>query len=77
MDNKFGLEAIRKNMDELEAMIDQYQLSNVLGTLSEICYLKAEDHVQTNWQNRPLARAWKEAARILDKADNYVTKRGL
>lgn len=45
---------------QLEQIIDASNLSNVLEMIAGICYAKA-DHIQTNWQDGPLALAWETA----------------
>lgn len=43
----------------LETLIDQWSLRVVCEMLAEICADKA-DHLQTNWQDSPSARAWQQ-----------------
>jgi len=52
--------------DDLEQMIDRLGLSRVLFLMAEICAEKA-DHIETNWQDRPLAYEWIKDAKALDK----------
>ncbi len=52
------------DMEMLEGMVDRYSLSDVFGMLSDICNEKAE-HVETNWQDKPLAKAWEQNAETL------------
>lgn len=50
----------KKDIDALEALIDQTSLSSVFEALSEICNEKAE-HLQANWQEKvtsPHVRFW-------------------
>jgi hypothetical protein len=63
-------------MEELESMIDANGLSWVLDHLCDICHAKAE-HVQSNWQDAHLAKAWERAARTIDAARGKVDKLGL
>lgn len=49
-----------EEMVQLEMLVDATSLQGVLMALSEICDEKAE-HVQTNWQDRGLARQWATA----------------
>lgn len=49
--------------DALEAMIDRHGLSGVLKGMADICYEKQE-HVESNWQDRALGKAWAKAARL-------------
>ena len=44
-------------MLQLEAMVDKVGLRNVLWALQHIAYAKA-GHIQVNWQDHGLARAW-------------------
>ena len=57
--------------EELEAMIDKHGLLHIVTGLSLICDEKAI-HIQTNWQDKSLAKEWGKAATLLDK-----TARGL
>lgn len=54
-------------IEKLEAMIDKTSVRFVLECMSEMCALKA-DHVETNWQDPVLARAWNAAGTRLEKA---------
>jgi hypothetical protein len=47
--------------EQLEALLDKTSLHEVLDMLSEICSEKQE-HVQTNWQDKNLAKAWGRCA---------------
>jgi hypothetical protein len=49
---------------DLESLIDRTSLQEVLMGLSEICSEKA-DHVETNWQDKPLARALRTVERAI------------
>lgn len=49
---------------ELEDVVDALGLIGVCQALAEICSAKAE-HIRTNWQDEPLAKAWGRAARQL------------
>lgn len=51
----------------LEAMIDESGLGDVLDALAEICEEKAE-HVESNWQDRSLARLWTRAGAHVRKS---------
>ena len=53
--------------DALEALVDASNLTAVVQALSEICDAKAE-HIATNWQDDPLARAWAWACGTLGVA---------
>ncbi len=52
---------------ELELMIDKHGMRAVLLALTDIAYEKAE-HVMTNYQDKPLAKAWESAARAVNRA---------
>lgn len=58
-------------MNALEFMIDTVGLSNVLYAIEHVCYAKAE-HIQENWQDRTLAKAWSADARTARKAGTLV-----
>lgn len=47
--------------DVLENLVDRTSLIEVLEALSEIAGLKQE-HVQANWQDSGLAKAWGQAS---------------
>ena len=51
---------------ELESMIDSTSLYDVLWSLERICLAKAE-HVETNWQDKALARQWTYNAELIAK----------
>jgi len=57
--------------DELENIIDRNGLLNVLGTIEEICYLKA-DHLRTNWQDEVSAKAWENDGKLISKILNKI-----
>jgi hypothetical protein len=46
-------------------MVDESTLKQVVEALSNVCYEKA-DHIQTNWQDRNLAKEWERAGKLLD-----------
>ncbi len=45
----------------LEALIDRFNLPTILSALADVCYDKAA-HVQENWQDRVLSKAWETNA---------------
>ena len=51
----------------LETLLDREGLRYVLDTLSEICEEKRE-HVLTVWNDKGLARAWRENAKACERA---------
>lgn len=54
-------------LEELESLIDSIGLSQVVGALADICYMK-EQHVAENWQDEALAKDWHKAGAVLSKA---------
>lgn len=50
--------------DHLEQLVDTHTLSFVLEALSDIA-LEKSDHIQTNWQDVPLSRAWAKDAKLI------------
>jgi Mn-dependent DtxR family transcriptional regulator len=59
---------------QIEQAIDRMGLHNFLGVISDICLEKAE-HVESNWQDRALARAWVRASfRMTRCADNTAIR---
>lgn len=52
--------------DDLEMAIDTNGLGKVLFWIAEICHEKA-DHVQTNWQDKVLAKIWTDNATRVEK----------
>ena len=51
----------------LEDLIDRNNLSSVIEALVAICEEKAI-HVEANWQDQDLAKAWRRAAKAIDAA---------
>lgn len=45
---------------QLEMLLDATSLNAVMQALSEVCGAKAE-HIESNWQDKPLARDWRTA----------------
>jgi hypothetical protein len=52
--------------NKLESLIDANCLEDVLGVLGEICRDKCS-HIEGNWQDHALAKAWLNAAKHIDK----------
>jgi len=50
----------------LEALVDTNGLSTVLLALVDICNLKVE-HIETNWQDRGLAKLWSKAGLAIER----------
>ena len=62
----------RANVEEVEALVDQFTLFGLLEILSSVCSEKAE-HIRTNWQDDPrLAKDWDAAAKKLDALTSKV-----
>lgn len=55
-----------EDKDELEKILDAYSLHEVLASLAEIASEK-EEHVATTWQDRELAKLWRQAGQALDR----------
>jgi len=51
--------------DHLEALVDSCSIGSVLIVLTEICIAKGE-HVESNWQDKPLARRWNKLGDAID-----------
>ncbi len=60
-----GLDAA--DMVALETLIDRYNLRRIVSALATLAHEKSE-HVQSAWQDQPLARAWTRAAQKLEMA---------
>lgn len=56
---------------ELEDVVDALGLKGVCEALAEICSAKA-DHVRTNWQDEPRAKAWGKAAAMLERVATRI-----
>jgi hypothetical protein len=67
MANYGNLEEIKRDLEALEALVDKYDLKNVLNALVEICHGKAE-HLAANWQDPVSAKLWTDAGRRIDAA---------
>lgn len=59
-------------MLQLEAMVDKAGLRNVLWALQHIAYAKA-GHIQVNWQDDGLARAWEVTGHKLTRWAETIT----
>jgi hypothetical protein len=58
----------------LEAMVDKFGLATVLNGLSCICSAKA-DHIEENWQDKRLAKAWERACvHLMNEAGHTAVK---
>jgi hypothetical protein len=55
-------------------MVDKFGLATVLNGLACICSGKA-DHLDENWQDKRLARAWEKACvHLMNEADHSAVK---
>jgi hypothetical protein len=61
------MDRIEELAAELEATVDRHGMASVLESLAVLATLKAE-HVETNWQDRELARSWKRVASRIQQA---------
>lgn len=59
--------------EHLEQLIDSYGLPRILETLADIAYAKAE-HVQSNWQDKNLAKGWTNIGNQLAKLGNHIPR---
>lgn len=66
----------QKECETLESMIDVSSLNHVLESLATIAREKSE-HIESNWQDAPSARAWRSAAKSIDRAAESVTAMGV
>lgn len=62
--------------DKLETLVDKNSLGLVLAALSRICSAKSE-HIQMNWQDTALARAWDAGSSAIDASVKKVSKYGI
>lgn len=53
--------------DQLEATIDKMGVDSVLSLVETICDEKAE-HIESNWQDKTLARHWSQLARAVERS---------
>ena len=61
---------------KLEQIIDATSVAKVLDMMSGICGQKA-DHIQSNWQDAPLARKWQRASDRLHKLSGEFRNKNL
>jgi hypothetical protein len=59
--------------DQLEQAIDHHGLPALLATLAEIANEKA-DHIESNWQDKPLARCWRTASAKIEGTSEAVAR---
>lgn len=63
--------------DRLEVdFVDRASMEGVLTALEEICFEKA-DHVESNWGDSALAKAWERVAKAIQKAADKAKNEGL
>lgn len=62
--------------EALEFLMDAAGVAPIMEALSEICGEKAE-HIESAWQDRPLARRWNEVCGVIGCASADVSKHGL
>jgi hypothetical protein len=67
----FGDIMDQEDEEKLEALIDQYSLTDVLASLVDICYGKAE-HLASDWQDETAAKSWEQDAKIIDRIVSKV-----
>jgi hypothetical protein len=60
-----------ERQQELEDLVDALGLKGVCQSLAEICWAKAE-HIRSNWQDEPLAKAWGKAAAMLERVATRI-----
>ncbi len=59
--------------EQLEATIDRFGLRVVTDMLAGICLDKAE-HVESNWQDRKLARQWERDSKAFSAIKLHATE---
>lgn len=60
-----------QDVETLETMVDRVGLYETLSMLEAICAAKAE-HIETNWQDRGLARLWLNAGTKICEASSKI-----
>jgi hypothetical protein len=63
------MDMLIKDKEELERLVDGYQLSTIIDVLAQICLEKSE-HIQSNWSNTSFSKAWLVAGMKLDQVKN-------
>jgi len=66
----------RPELDQLEQVIDSHSMADVLDALEIIANEKAE-HIETNWQDRCLAKTWRSFAKWIDGLGSKARRFGL
>ncbi|QLE59485.1 hypothetical protein FD725_21950 [Nostoc sp. TCL26-01] len=54
------------NEDDIKALLDSMNLSDILKIMSQICYEKAQC-LRTDWQDLETARDWEKVGRAVGK----------
>lgn len=54
----------QKSIDTIEPLVDKYGLAYIVQILGDIAELKAQ-HIDDNWQDKPLAKLWQGDAKKL------------
>ncbi len=62
--------------DQLEALVDTFDLAQIVTMLSEIASDKA-DHLIDDWQDENTARAWRKASNILSLISGRIHRLGV
>ncbi len=57
--------SVNNKKELIEKLIDEFSVSELLTLMSEISSEKAE-HIQTNWQDEPLANWWSDVSSQLE-----------
>ena len=60
-----------QDTETLELLVDRLTMPEVLNLLTAIATFKAE-HIQTDWQDSPLAASWDRAAALLSAVADDV-----
>lgn len=56
-----------RETDRLEELVDAVTLEHVLGALAFVCLMKA-DHIEESYDDRGLAKIWRQMANKLQNA---------
>ena len=61
---------------EIESIVDRNSMARVLDLLAIMCAMKAE-HIQSNWGDRNLAKAWTQLGEKVAKACEFAERESL
>lgn len=64
--------SIEQNKQTLESMLDSIGPIGVQSLLAQICYEKA-DHIESNWQDKTLAKVWQRIAKAVSPDDRLAS----